>query len=486
MTSRGILSGTREADSNAAPISPAILGTLLRLFDLLVVGALGLGIYFLYAYRGDPGALTQYVTTILLAMLIASALFQWMGVYTGEYLFSRRLNTDRMLSAWAMTCGVLLVIAFSLKITDFYSRVWAVSWFVSSFAVLAVERVLLAALVSRLAREGRFAKRTVILGAGELGQRVVRHLNENGDQRTRLVGFVDDRLERVVSEAEGYTLLGNSNHLINLIRQDQVDQVVIALPWQAEERVQDLIRRLAMTPVTIRLAPDLVGLSLRESAFTQVGGLPMLHVLDRPISDWSYVAKTVEDRVLATIALIFVAPLFAVIAAAIKWDSPGPVFFIQRRQGFNGQLIWVWKFRTMYHHLEDRDASVPVSRNDNRVTPVGRFLRSSSLDELPQLINVLRGDMSLVGPRPHAIETKAAGHLLEEVVEAYAARHRVKPGITGWAQINGWRGEIDSIDKIQKRVEHDLYYIDKWSVWLDLTIIFRTVLLLFKEDENAF
>jgi len=140
----------------------------------------------------------------------------------------------------------------------------------------------------------------------------------------------------------------------------------------------------------------------------------------------------------------------------------------------------------MYHHLEDRNASVAVGRNDSRVTAVGRFLRSSSLDELPQLINVLRGDMSLVGPRPHAIETKAAGHRLEEVVEVYAARHRVKPGITGWAQVNGWRGEIDSIDKIQKRVEHDLYYIDKWSVWLDLIIIFRTVLLLFKEDENAF
>ena len=486
MTSRGILSGTRVAEANAAPISPAILGTLLRLLDLVVVGVLGLGIFFLYNYQRAPEALSQYVASILVAMLIASALFQWMGVYAGEYLFSRRLNTDRMLSAWAMTCGVLLVIAFSLKITDFYSRVWAVSWFLSSFAVLAVERVILASLVNRLAREGRFAKRTVVLGAGELGQRLANHLNQSGDLRTRIIGFVDDRLDRVAPEAEGYEVLGNSDHLINLIRRDLVDQVIIALPWQAEQRVQDLVRRLAMTPVTIRLAPDLVGFSLRESAFTQVGGLPMLHVLDRPISDWSYVAKTVEDRVLASIALVFVAPLFAVIAAAIKWDSPGPVFFIQKRQGFNGQHIWVWKFRTMYHHLEDRNAAVAVRRNDQRVTPVGRFLRSSSLDELPQLLNVLRGDMSLVGPRPHAIETKAAGHLLEEVVEAYAARHRVKPGITGWAQVNGWRGEIDSIDKIQKRVEHDLYYIDKWSVWLDLTIIFRTVLLLFKEDENAF
>jgi len=318
MTSRGILSGTRVAESNAAPISPAILGTLLRLLDLLVVGTLGLGIFFLYNYGHAPEALSQYTATILVAMLIASALFQWTGVYAGEYLFSRRLNTDRMLSAWAMTCGVLLVIAFSLKITDFYSRVWTISWFVSSFAVLAIERVALAYLIGRLAREGRFAKRTVVLGAGELGQRLANHLNRSGDQHTRIIGFVDDRHDRVAPEAEGYEVLGDSEHLINLIRRNLVDQVIIALPWQAEERVQDLIRRLAMTPVTIRLAPDQVGFSLHEAAFAQVGGLPMLHVLDRPISDWSYVAKTVEDRVLASIALIFVAPLFAVIAAAIK------------------------------------------------------------------------------------------------------------------------------------------------------------------------
>ncbi len=173
------------------------------------------------------------------------------------------------------------------------------------------------------------------------------------------------------------------------------------------------------------------------------------------------------------------------IALAIKLDSRGPVVFNQRRQGFNNEMFEVWKFRTMYEDMEDADCDVQTTKDDPRVTPVGWFLRKSSLDELPQLINVLRGDMSLVGPRPHAVATKAEGRLFNEVVDRYVSRHRVKPGITGWAQVNGWRGETDTIEKIQKRVEHDLYYIDNWSVWLDLTILFKTIAVLVK-DENAY
>ena len=489
MSNRSLISEVRAVEFGLAPISPVILGTLLRVTDLAVIGMLGLFIYFLYVHSWDAseqsGYLSQYLTTILVALLIASALFQWMGVYAGDHLFSKRLNTDRTLSAWAVTCCALLLIAFSLKISDFYSRVWALSWFLSSFALLALGRVVLAEWIGRLARDGRFAKRTVILGAGDLGQRLASYLNEEGDPRTRVIGFVDDRQDRVPAEAEGYALLGDCTQLIHLIRQDRVDQVILALPWQAEFRLQELIRRLALTPVELRLAPDMIGFGLHDRSFTQVAGLPMLHVLERPISGWSHVIKTIEDRVLASLALLFLAPLFLLIALAIKLDSPGPVFFIQQRQGFNGKQIWVRKFRTMYHHMTDHDASIATTRDDHRVTNVGRFLRRTSLDELPQFINVLAGEMSLVGPRPHALNTMADGQNLEEVVEAYAARHKVKPGITGWAQINGWRGELDSIEKIRKRVEYDLYYIDRWSVWFDLKIIARTLLLILR-DENAF
>jgi len=192
------------------------------------------------------------------------------------------------------------------------------------------------------------------------------------------------------------------------------------------------------------------------------------------------VFKLIEDQLIALTALAFLAPLMLLIATAIKLDSPGPVLFRQRRFGFNDRLIEVWKFRTMHSDCTDPNAVLQTRRNDPRVTRLGRFLRKSSLDELPQLFNILKGEMSIVGPRPHAVATKADGRLFQDVVDRYAARHRVKPGITGWAQVNGWRGETDTIDKIQKRVEYDLYYIDNWSVWFDLYIILRTFVAIFR------
>jgi exopolysaccharide biosynthesis polyprenyl glycosylphosphotransferase len=209
----------------------------------------------------------------------------------------------------------------------------------------------------------------------------------------------------------------------------------------------------------------------------------MLHVFDRPISGWSWFIKMAEDYLVAIFVLVILSPLLFLIALAIKLDSRGPILFRQHRQGFNNAPIEIWKFRTMRTDSANPEGAViQATHHDPRVTRVGRFLRRLSLDELPQLVNVLRGEMSIVGPRPHAPGTRARGQLFEEAVERYAARHRVKPGITGWAQINGWRGETDTLEKIQKRVEHDLYYIDNWSIWLDLLIIVQTIAILFRDD----
>jgi Undecaprenyl-phosphate glucose phosphotransferase len=268
--------------------------------------------------------------------------------------------------------------------------------------------------------------------------------------------------------------------MMALIRQDAVDEVIIALPWSQAARVQALTLLLATTPVRIRLAPDLAGFRFADRRVTRRAGVPMLTLFDRPISGWSHVFKLIEDRAIALAALAFVAPLMLSIAVAIKLDSRGPVLFKQRRFGFNDRPIEVWKFRTMRSECTDANAVLQTTRRDPRVTRVGRFLRKSSLDELPQLFNVLKGEMSIVGPRPHAMATKADGKLFQDVVDRYAARHRVNPGITGWAQVNGWRGETGTVDKIQKRVELDLYYIDNWSVWFDLYIVLRTFIAVFR------
>jgi exopolysaccharide biosynthesis polyprenyl glycosylphosphotransferase len=226
----------------------------------------------------------------------------------------------------------------------------------------------------------------------------------------------------------------------------------------------------------------MIGYNFVRHDYGYLCGVPVLNIFQKPVSGWSFWAKPIEDRVLAALLLVMILPVMGFIALCIKLDSPGPVFFRQKRYGFNNQVIDVVKFRTLRFEQQDDLAKQLVTQNDSRVTRVGRFLRHMSLDELPQLLNVLRGEMSIVGPRPHALNASAGGRLYAEIVEKYAIRHKVKPGITGWAQVNGWRGETDTEEKIRKRVEHDLYYIKNWSLTLDLTIILRTPWALLKGD----
>ena len=469
----------------AREFSLAIIGGLYRFAELCVIALVGASVHLAYVYPEQGVVSIRYISAIAIAVLVSGALFQWLGVYRGDYLFAKRLRADRMLLAWACAFGILLTFAFALKISSSFSRVWAVTWFVTTAGVLTLCRIALDHLILHWAREGRFANRTVIFAIGDQGKRLAAYLNQHGDVRTRIIGFIDDRKTRVQSQSEGYNLLGDTETLIRLIHRNLVDQVFIALPWYAGARIRELVSTLATTPVCIRLAPDLAGFEFPDRQLIQISGIPMLEIFERPISGWPYIIKRTEDLVLGSLFLLFLTPLMLLIAVAIKVDTPGPVFFKQNRHGFNNQLIYVWKFRTMDTSMMDPECEVQVTKNDPRITSVGSSLRRSSLDELPQLFNVLKGDMSIVGPRPHALGTKAEGRLFWEVVDRYVARHRVKPGITGWAQVNGWRGETNTIEKIRKRVEHDLYYIDNWSLWLDLWIIVKTAFVLFR-DENAY
>jgi Undecaprenyl-phosphate glucose phosphotransferase len=266
-----------------------------------------------------------------------------------------------------------------------------------------------------------------------------------------------------------------------MIRNGQVDQVLVALPWSAWERVRNLVDAMSVAPVRVLLAPALPDDFVAPS-FATIGNVPMLNLAERPLAFWDLVIKQIEDRVLSVALMIPLAPVFLVIAAAIKLDSPGPVFFRQRRFGYNNEEIMVWKFRTMRTDMCDPTGAVQATKSDPRVTRVGAFLRRTSLDELPQILNVLQGNMSIVGPRPHAVSTRIGDKLMHHCVERYDARHNVKPGITGWAQIHGLRGEASSVELIEQRVAHDLYYIRNWSLALDLYIILRTALLVFRDD----
>ncbi|MCZ6862427.1 MAG: undecaprenyl-phosphate glucose phosphotransferase [Alphaproteobacteria bacterium] len=468
-----------------SPISPAIIDGCIRIFDLIVVGTMGVCVYLFYTYYRQVNFESQYFASIIIATLIAAVIFQLLGAYAGDYIFSRSLRAGRLLVAWTITFGLILTIAFALKITDFYSRLWVVGWFIATAGALTVGRLVISAWILQLARQGRFGQRTLIIGAGEQGQRLAAHLDRRGEIRTRIIGFIDDRTTRVALKRGAYEVLGGVDHLMKLIRRGVVDQVFIALPGSAEDRLRSLICQLADAPIRISIAPDLIGFEFLDRSVVRVAQLPMLNVFERPISGWAQVSKAVEDRILAALLVVFFGPLMLLIALAIKLETRGPVFFRQTRHGFNYNEFRVWKFRTMHAESNITGGAVQAVRGDPRVTRVGRFLRRSSLDELPQLFNVLHGDMSLVGPRPLPIDLTAGGRKFEEVVEKFVARHKVKPGITGWAQVNGWRGETDTIEKIQMRVKYDLYYIENWSIWLDIAIIFRTIVVMFKDD-NAY
>jgi Undecaprenyl-phosphate glucose phosphotransferase len=459
-----------------------VLG-LLGFADMLIVALLGYAIYL--AYQPYTLVNSRYIIAVVVAALLARLILHRLGAYDHGQLFRRALGASRVFSAMLFTFGCLLMLAFALKVTDYYSRVWLIIWFCSCVGSLILMRLLVKAAVSRAIQQGRFGLRTVIIGAGTLGQRLAGFFAEMTEPSIQLLGFVDDRLSRLAQDPEAPAVMGTTADLDAMIRRGEVDQIFLALPWNATDRLRDLALRFADYPVHVRLAPDLIGFEFAGNAPISVAGLPVLRLFDRPITGWSLLTKRFEDVTIASLGLALLSPILLAVAIAIKLDSRGPVIFRQTRQGFNNDTFEVLKFRTMYAEDADPDCAVQTAADDPRITPVGRFLRRTSLDEVPQLINVLNGDMSIVGPRPHALETKADGDLFAEVVQRYAARHRVRPGITGWAQVNGWRGETDTQEKIQKRVEYDQYYIENWTLWFDLWIILKTFPLFFW-DQKAY
>jgi Undecaprenyl-phosphate glucose phosphotransferase len=315
----------------------------------------------------------------------------------------------------------------------------------------------------------------VIVGAGELGLRLVEQL-ESRVPEVRLIGIFDDRRDRVPHYLGAYPVLGTIDDLVAFAGRHRVDLVVVALPWSAESRLLACMRKLRNLPVDVRLCPDLIGFHLHGRGVAELAGVPLLAVYDRPLEGWGRVLKAFEDKVIAAAILLLTGPLMLAVAAAIRLESPGPALYRQKRNGFNNEIIEVLKFRTMYAErcADGTEAGLrQASRGDPRVTRLGRMLRRLSLDELPQLLNVLRGEMSIVGPRPHAV---AHNRHYEPLIEGYLARHRVKPGITGWAQINGFRGATETVETMRRRVELDLHYIRNWSLLLDLRIIAATLL----------
>jgi len=393
----------------------------------------------------------------------------------------------RLASAWSVVFLIAIGVSFFAKSGDQFSRAWLGTFYVLGlFALIAFRRVLFL-LVRRWTREGRLDRRTVVVGADANGESLIRSLAAQRDSDVHVVGVFDDRGdERSAASCGGVPKLGSVNDLVAFARGTRVDLVIFSLPISAESRLLQMLKKLWVLPVDIRLSAHSNKLHFRPRSYSYIGAVPVLDIFDKPIADWDVVMKWLFDKIVGSLALICAAPIMLMVAIAVKLDSKGPVLFKQKRYGFNNESIDIYKFRSMYADQADLTASKLVTKGDPRVTRVGRFIRKTSFDELPQLFNVVfTGSLSLVGPRPHAVHAKAENRLYDEAVDGYFARHRVKPGITGWAQIHGWRGETDSQEKIQRRVEHDLYYIENWSILLDLYIVAQTPFALIR-SENAY
>jgi Undecaprenyl-phosphate glucose phosphotransferase len=455
--------------------SPIVLAGIVRLIEFALTLLTGFSVYCAYVVPVE-GFGWHYPGTILVIAVLATIAMQAADIYQVQAFRGHEKQYMRLASAWSLVFLIAIMVSFFAKAGDQFSRVWLASFYVVGLTTLIGFRRALFLLVRRWTREGRLDRRTAVVGADARGESLVNAILAQQDNDVNIVGVFDDRGdERSLTTVAGRRKLGTVDDLVELARRTRIDLVIFALPISAETRILEMLKKLWVLPVDIRLAAHSDKLRFRPRAYSYVGQVPVLDVLDKPITNWDVVIKWLSDKIIGSLLLVAAAPVMLIAALAVKLDSRGPVFFKQKRYGFNNELIEVYKFRSMYVDQCDATASVQVTKKDARVTRVGAFLRKTSIDELPQLFNVaLKGNLSLVGPRPHAIHTKAENRLCDEAVDGYFARHRVKPGITGWAQVNGWRGETETLEKMERRVEHDLYYIENWSVMFDLYILART------------
>jgi putative colanic acid biosynthesis UDP-glucose lipid carrier transferase len=381
---------------------------------------------------------------------------------------------------WAYTAPVVLGLGLLVQYNAHISYASKVVWLLLTPATMTVGRIVLRGLLRSLRKRGFNTRQFAICGVNKLALQLARNIQNTPEIGLQFVGYFDDRPESRTEESSGENQphAGNLAELVELARSGQVDMIFITFPMRAEERIREYLHRLGDTTASVYIVPDFFVFQMLHARWNQIDGLPVVSVFETPISGIDGVLKRGFDLLVGATALALVGTPMLVIAAAVKLTSPGPIFFRQKRYGLSGEEIGVWKFRTM-RVLENGGEVRQASRNDDRITPLGRLLRKTSLDELPQLFNVLDGSMSLVGPRPHAT---AHNEQYRSLIDGYMLRHKVKPGITGLAQVNGARGETETLDKMERRVEYDHRYIREWSLWMDVKILIKTALVVLRQE----
>jgi Undecaprenyl-phosphate glucose phosphotransferase len=466
-------------------LSPSLVAGVVRAGEFAGLLLISFAIMLLY-FPDTSDLFARHAVSTAAGATTAIVLAQILDAHQIGTMRTFIAQVPKALGAFAMALVILLVIGFATKTSADFSRFWMIAWFACGSLFLIGYRLAVTIVLNRLSTNGRLERRAVIVGGGKPAEDLIRSLESQRDGDIRICGIFDDRDdERSPPVVADYPKLGTVPELVEFARVARINMLIVSLPITAEQRVLQLLKKLWVLPVDIRLSAHANKLRFRPRSYSFEGTVPFLDVLDKPIADWDAITKRIFDVVIASVAVVLLAPLMIATAIAIRLESRGPVLFRQKRYGFNNGIIEVLKFRSMYHEMADPEARKVVTKDDRRVTKVGRFIRKTSIDELPQLFNVLRGELSLVGPRPHAVNAHTDNKLWDEVVYGYFARHKVKPGVTGWAQVNGWRGEVDNPMKIRQRVDCDLHYIENWSIFFDIYILAITPFRLLN-SENAY
>jgi putative colanic acid biosynthesis UDP-glucose lipid carrier transferase len=419
---------------------------------------------------------SYYLVLVIITFFISTYIYERILIY-------RNWRRGRLLAymrdtvfGWLIIVTILVFLGYATKFQNQFSEKVLLTWFIVTPLILIISHITVRSIIANWYTKGKL-RSTIVIGANETSLEFIKHVADLPFLLINYHGFFDERDNSRIAGDFGPHLGGLTN-VIPYIHKHNVEMIFISLPMSSQPRIQKLMDELPDTTTSIYFLPDIYIFDLMQARFDYVGDIPVVAMNESPFVGIDGVVKNASDFILALVILILLLPFMLCIALAVKVTSPGPIIFKQRRYGLNGEEIVVYKFRSMTV-AEDGPNVVQAKKNDQRFTKIGAFLRRTSLDELPQFINVLQGRMSIVGPRPHAV---AHNELYRKLIKGYMLRHKAKPGITGWAQVNGWRGETEELDKMKGRIEHDLYYLKNWSIWLDLWIILRTIWTVIRKD----
>lgn len=440
-----------------------------RITDVLAVISGG---WVAYWMRHDWAPGREELLVLLLSIALTVIILPLAGAYRSWKGVPGISELMRALAGWFVVVTILVFIGTATKTTAEFSRLWMAYWTSITASLVVLLRITLIIMGNIAMRKGLGKRRIAIVGTGSLAKHVSATLRKSPELGVEAAGFIsaDD-----MPQADDLPVLGTIEDLERLTKEHALKEVWVALPLAAESQVEATLNNLQNCLLTVRYIPDIFALRLLNHVPTRIANLLTIELNASPLEGANRWLKNTFDFLFALSVLIIGSPILLLVAALVKFTSPGPVLFSQLRHGTNGKPIRIYKFRSMYHEPDGEQSFVQATKNDPRVTPIGKFIRRTSIDELPQFINVLQGRLSIVGPRPHAI---AHNDAFKDKISAYMQRHRVKPGITGWAQVNGYRGETNTMEKMQKRIEFDLYYIENWTIWLDIKIVFLTIFLV--------